>query len=540
MMLDSTLEAQLKVHLERITEPIELVATLDDRPASTELKNLLSEVAALSTRISLRFDGHDSRAPSFSISRVGHNMGVHFAAIPLGHEFTSFVLALLQVGGHPPKIEADVIDQIRGLSHDDGGDGTMVFETYVSLTCHNCPDVVQAINAMAILNPRVTAVTIDGALFESEIRDRDIMGVPSVFLNGKLFGSGRLELSEILSKLDSGTDARDAVKLGDKEPFDMLIIGGGPAGAAAAVYSARKGIRTGMVAERFGGQTLDTLGIENFISVQETKGPQFARDLEAHVRAYEVDMMNGQLVTSLQGEDHPGGLATVTLANGAVLKSRTVVLATGARWKNVNVPGEDEYRTKGVAYCPHCDGPLYKGKNVAVIGGGNSGAEAAIDLAGIVGHVTLIEYADQLKADSVLVRKLESLNNVTIHVSAQTLEIHGDGRRVNSLRFLDRTSGVEHTIEVAGVFIQIGLIPNTEFLQGTLELSKYGEIVINDKCATSLPGVYAAGDVTTVPFKQIIIATGEGSKAALSAFDHLIRSPLTAGVVAPQSETILV
>ena len=535
-MLDSNLKTQLRAYLERVTQPIALVASLDDRPASAEMKALLEDVAALCDKITLRLDGNDARRPSFNISRVGSDMGVRFAAIPMGHEFTSLVLALLQAGGHPPKVEADVIEQIKALTSVDGED--MVFETYMSLTCHNCPDVVQAFNLLAVLNPRIKAVAIDGGLFEAEVAERDIMGVPSVYLNGKFFGSGRMELGEILAKLDTGTIAekavRDAAKFGTKEPFDVLIIGGGPAGAAAAIYSARKGIRTGVVAERFGGQTLDTLGIENFISVMETEGPKFASALEAHVRAYDVDIMNGQRVASLQGEDRPGGLATITLTNGAVLKSRSVILATGARWKNVNVPGEAEYRTKGVAYCPHCDGPLFKGKKVAVIGGGNSGVEAAIDLAGVVGHVTLIEYADQLKADAVLVNKLKSLANVTIHTSAQTLEITGDGQRVDGLRFKDRTDSTEHAVDLAGVFVQIGLVPNTEFLKGTLELSKYGEIIIDAKCATSLPGVYAAGDVTTVPFKQIIIATGEGSKAALSAFDHLIRAPLVTAPAAAE------
>jgi NADH-dependent peroxiredoxin subunit F len=528
-MLDDTLKSQLKAYLELAIEPIELVASLDERPESKDMKALLEEIAFLSDKITLRLDGDDLRRPSFNVSRVGQNMGLRFAAIPLGHEFTSLVLALLQAAGHPPKVDPEVIAQIRNLGLGGGvPEQKLEFEIYVSLTCHNCPDVVQALNLMSVLNPNITAVTIDGGLFENEIKDRDVMGVPSVFLNGELFGSGRMELSEILAKLDTETEARDASKLGSKEPFDMLIIGGGPAGAAAAVYSARKGIRTGLVAERFGGQTLDTMGIENFISVKETEGPRFAAALEAHVRAYDVDLMNGQRVASLAGQERPGGFATVTMANGAVLRSKTIVLATGARWKNINVPGEDEYRTKGVAYCPHCDGPLYKGKSVAVIGGGNSGVEAAIDLAGVVGHVTLIEFGDQLNADAVLVEKLKSLQNVRVHCNAQTLEIHGDGQRVKALRFKDRNSGEEETVDLAGVFVQIGLVPNTEFLRGTLELSKYGEIVIDSKCATSLSGVFAAGDATTVPFKQIIIATGEGSKAALSAFDYLIRSPLDA------------
>ena len=521
-MLDANLKNQLKTYLERVTQPIELVASLDDRPGSQEMRELLEDIAGLSDQINLRLDGQDARRPSFSISRAGHDMGVRFAAIPMGHEFTSLVLALLQAGGHPPKVDADAIAQIQAL------DGDFVFETYMSLTCHNCPDVVQALNLMAVLNPRVRHVAIDGGLFKAEVESRQIMAVPTVYLNGQPFGSGRMELAEILAKVDTGAAARDAAKLATKAPFDVLIVGGGPAGAAAAVYAARKGIRTGLVAERFGGQTLDTMAIENYISVLETDGPKFAAALEAHVHSVDVDLMNGQRVAALEPAAMPGGLATVRLANGAELKSRTVILATGARWKNVNVPGEQEYRTKGVAYCPHCDGPLFKGKKVAVIGGGNSGVEAAIDLAGVVAHVTLLEFADTLKADAVLVNKLKSLPNVDIHTSAQTTEITGDGSKVNGLRYKDRISGQEHAVELAGVFVQIGLVPNTEWLKGAVELSRYGEIIIDEKCATSAPGVYAAGDATTVPYKQIIIASGEGSKAALSAFDHLIRQPVAA------------
>ena len=521
-MLDSTIQAQLKAYLERLQRPIELVASLDDRPASAEMRELLTEIAALNDKVTARFDGTDARCPSFQITPQGADMGVRFAAIPMGHEFTSLVLALLQAGGHPPKIEDDVIEQIKTL------DGDFVFETYMSLTCHNCPDVVQALNLMAVLNPRIKHVAVDGGLFQDEVEQRQIMAVPSIFLNGQPFGNGRMEIAEILKKVDTGSGARDAAKLAQKGAFDVLIVGGGPAGAAAAVYAARKGIKTGIVAERFGGQTLDTLGIENYVSVLETQGPKFAAALEAHAMAYDVDIMNGQRVAALEPASHEGGEISVTLDNGAVLKSRSVILSTGARWKNVNVPGEAEYRNKGVAYCPHCDGPLFKGKSVAVIGGGNSGVEAAIDLAGVVGHVTVVEFADQLKADAVLVNKLKSLGNVTIHVNAMTTEITGDGQKVDGLVFKSRADGSEHRLPLAGVFVQIGLVPNTEFLKGTVELSKYGEIIIDAKGATSVPGVYAAGDATTVPFKQIIIAAGDGAKAALSAFEHLIRSPVAA------------
>jgi alkyl hydroperoxide reductase subunit F len=521
-VLDASIKTQLGAYLERITQPIELVASLDDRPASQEMRELLLEIAALSDKVSARFDGQDARRPSFQITRVGADMGLRFAAVPMGHEFSSLVLALLQAGGHPPKVDAAQIEQIRAL------DGDFAFESWISLSCHNCPDVVQALNLMAVLNPRIRHIAIDGGLFQREIEQRQIMGVPTVFLNGQPFGSGRMELAEIVAKLDAGSAARDAARLAAKPPYDMLIVGGGPAGAAAAVYAARKGIRTGLVAERFGGQTLDTLGIENFISVLQTEGPKFAAALEAQVRAYEVDLINNQRVQSLLPAAQPGGLAALTLANGAVLRARTVVLATGARWRNVNVPGEQQYRTKGVAYCPHCDGPLFKGKKVAVIGGGNSGVEAAIDLAGVVQHVTLVEFLEQLKADAVLVNKLKSLPNVSIHLNAQTTEITGDGSRVNGLNFRDRASGAETHVELAGVFVQIGLVPNTEWLKGVVELSRHGEIVIDARCATSVPGVYAAGDVTTVPYKQIIVAAGEGAKAALSAFDHLIRTPALA------------
>jgi alkyl hydroperoxide reductase subunit F len=518
-MLDNTIQTQLKAYLERLQQPIELIASLDDRPASAEMRELLTEIAALNDQVTARFDGSDIRRPSFQITRAGADMGVRFAAIPMGHEFTSLVLALLQAGGHPPKVEADLIEQIKGL------EGDFVFETYMSLSCHNCPDVVQALNLMAVLNPRVRHVAVDGGLFQDEVEARQIMAVPSIYLNGQPFGSGRMEIAEILAKVDTGAAARDAAKLSQKGVFDVLIVGGGPAGAAAAVYAARKGIKTGIVAERFGGQTLDTMGIENYISVLETQGPKFAAALEAHARAYDVDIMNGQRVTALEPAAHEGGPIGVTLDNGAVLQGRSVILSTGARWKNVNVPGEAEYRNKGVAYCPHCDGPLFKGKKVAVIGGGNSGVEAAIDLAGVVQHVTVIEFAESLKADAVLLNKLRSLPNVEIHTHAQTTEITGDGQRVDGLVFKDRASGAEHRLSLAGVFVQIGLVPNTEFLKGVVELSRYGEIIVDAKGATNVPGVFAAGDATTVPFKQIVIAAGDGAKAALAAFDHLIRMP---------------
>ncbi|WP_101046952.1 alkyl hydroperoxide reductase subunit F [Macromonas nakdongensis] len=518
-MLDDTLKAQLQAYLERVTQPFELVASLDDSASAQEMKALLETIGGLSDKITVRTDGQDARKPSFSLQRLGTDMSLRFAAIPLGHEFTSLVLALLWTGGHPPKVEPEVIEQIQAL------DGDYHFEVYMSLSCHNCPDVVQALSLMAVLNPRVKTVVIDGALYQQEVTEREVMAVPMVYLNGQVFGSGRMLIEEIVAKLDTTSAEKEAAKLSAKDAFDVLMVGGGPAGAAAAVYAARKGIRTGVVAERFGGQVNDTMAIENYISVLETDGPKFAAALEAQVRHYEVDIMNLQQAAKIVPAAQAGGLVEVHLANGGVLKSRTVVLSTGARWRNVNVPGEQEYKNKGVAYCPHCDGPLFKGKRTAVIGGGNSGVEAAIDLAGIVEHVTLIEFADQLKADAVLVSKLKSLPNVTVHVNAQTTEITGDGSKVNGIRYKDRVSGVEHHVALEGIFVQIGLVPNTEWLQGTVELSRFGEIVVDAKGHTNVPGVFAAGDCTTVPYKQIVIAAGEGAKAALSAFDYLIRTP---------------
>jgi len=519
-MLDDALKTQLQQYLGLLRQPIRLIASLDDSETGADMKHLLETIVSLSDKVTLDTSGNDARKPSFVVARQGESTGVRFAGLPLGHEFTSLVLALLWTGGHPPKVEAEVIDSIKTL------EGDFSFEVYMSLTCHNCPDVVQALSLMAIMNPKIKTTVIEGGAFQKEVEDRQIMAVPMVFLNGEVFASGRMSVEEIVAKLDTGAASRDAAKLNAKDPFDVLIVGGGPAGAAAAVYAARKGIRVGVAAERFGGQVNDTLAIENYISVLETDGPKFAAALEAQVRHYGVDIMNLQRAAKLIPAAQEGGLVQVELDNGAVLQSRSVILSTGARWRNVNVPGEQEYKNKGVAYCPHCDGPLFKGKRTAVIGGGNSGVEAAIDLAGIVQHVTLIEFADQLKADAVLVAKLKSLPNVTIHVNAQTTEITGDGSKVNGLKYKDRVSGEERLVELEGVFVQIGLVPNTEWLKGTVDLSRFGEIVVDAKGHTNVPGVFAAGDCTTVPYKQIVIAAGEGAKAALSAFDHLIRTPM--------------
>ncbi len=527
-MLDANLQSQLKTYLERVTRPIQITAHADDGAKSQEMLELLETLVSLSSQITLdvRRDGAE-RTPSFALTTPGQDIHLAFAGLPMGHEFTSLVLALLQVGGHPSKATAEVIEQLQGL------EGEYRFETYFSLSCQNCPDVVQALNLAAVLNPRIQHVAIDGGLFPAEVEARQIMSVPTVYLNGEVFDQGRMSLEQIVAKLDTGSAKRDAAKIAAKAPYDVLVIGGGPAGAAAAIYAARKGIRTGVAAERFGGQVLDTMAIENFISVKETEGPKLAMALEQHVREYEVDIMNLQRASGLvpAGDD---GLVEIKLENGASLKSRSVILSTGARWRQMNVPGEDQYRNKGVAYCPHCDGPLFKGKRVAVIGGGNSGVEAAIDLAGIVTHVTLLEFDDKLRADEVLQKKLRSLGNVTIITSALTQEVLGDGQKVNGLVYKDRVGGDAHRVELEGIFVQIGLLPNTEWLKDAVALSPRGEVVIDDRGQTSVPGVFAAGDCTTVPYKQIIIAMGAGSTAALSAFDHLIRTtvPKSSGAVA--------
>jgi len=514
-MLDTNIKTQLKAYFERIESPIVLEATLDDGTQSAQMLELLNEVAEQSTKITVKTSGSSKNIPSFTVGKADEVARIAFSGLPMGHEMTSFILAILQASGYPPKVEQDVIESIKGL------EGKKRFQTFISLSCHNCPDVVQALNLMAALNPDIEHEMIDGALFQGLVDEYQIMAVPTVILNGEVFGQGRMSVEEIAAKLDTNTSARDAEKLNSKDAYDSLIIGGGPAGASAAIYSARKGIRTGVVAQKFGGQVADTVGIENFISVKETEGPKLVMALEQHVKEYEVDVMNLQTAKSL---NKTGDEIAITLENGAVLKSKTVILSTGARWREMNVPGEQEYRGKGVAYCPHCDGPLYKGKRVAVIGGGNSGVEAAIDLAGIVSHVTLVEFDTKLRADAVLQKKMHSMPNVTVITNALSKEVLGADGKVTTLRYEDRANNQMHDIALEGIFVQIGLLPNTDWLKGVIDLSPRGEVIIDQKGETSMPGVFAAGDCTTVPYKQIIIAMGEGAKASLSAFDYLIRS----------------
>lgn len=509
MMLDTEIKSQLAQYLELLEGDVLLKESTGADSVSLDTLELVNELAAMSPKIKVE-KAKLQRTPSFSINRPDEDTGIVFAGIPLGHEFTSLILALLQVSGRAPKVEQAIIDQIKNIR------GEYHFETYVSLTCHNCPDVVQALNLMSILNPNITHTMIEGNAFKEEVESQNIMAVPAVFLNGKPFGNGRMTIKEILTKLGSGPDDSE---LSNKEPFDVLVVGGGPAGASAAIYAARKGIRTGVVAERFGGQIMDTLGIENFIGTTYTEGPKLAASLEEHVKEYNVDIMDSQRAKRLNKKEY----IEIELENGAILKSKSVILSTGARWRNVNVPGEAEFKNKGVAYCPHCDGPLFAGKDVAVIGGGNSGVEAAIDLAGIVNHVTVLEFAAELKADSVLQDRLYSLSNVTVIKNAQTKEITGTDK-VNGISYIDRETGTEHPIELAGVFVQIGLVPNTDWLDDSIERNHMGEIVIDNRGATSIPGVFAAGDCTSSAYKQIIISMGSGATAALSAFDYLIRN----------------
>ena len=507
-MLDAKIKSQLTEYLGKIEHPFVIHYSVDETEKGKEMFDLLTEIHTIEPRITLISNNLD-RTPSFTIS----NTGITFACIPLGHEFTNFVIALLWAGGYPMKLDNDVKEQIKNLPVQGN------FETYVSLSCHNCPDVVQAFNTIAFLNHNVSHTVIDGALFPDLVKEKNVLSVPMMFKDEVKWDQRRMELDEILLKLDANAESREAEKLNDKTAFDVLIVGGGPAGASSAIYTARKGLKTGIVADRFGGQVVDTLGIENFISVKATEGPKLVKQLEEHVKDYDVDVMHHQKAKKIEREE---GHITVTLENGAELHSKTVILSTGARWRELGVPGEQEFKGKGVAYCPHCDGPLFIGKPVAVVGGGNSGVEAAIDLANIVDQVTLIEYSEELKADAVLVNRLISLDNVTVITNAETKEIKGKDT-VTGLIYVDRKTNERHTINVDGVFVQIGLVPNTDWLKGSVALTKWGEVEVDKHNATSMSGVFAAGDCTDVPYKQIIIAMGEGANAGLGAFDYLIR-----------------
>lgn len=526
-MLDANLQAQLKTILnDKLVEPIELVSSLDDRPKSAEMAEMLDEIAALSDKVTHRRADDDDRRPSFAVTRPGTDISVRFAGLPLGHEFSSLVLALVQVGGNPIKEDEETIEAVRSL------EGDYEFVTYMSLSCQNCPTVVQALNAMAVLNPRIKHTAVEGSLFQDEIEERRILAVPTIYLNGEEWGSGRTDMKQFVERLDTHAAARTAEKLNQREPYDVLVVGGGPAGASAAIYAARKGIRTGMACDRIGGQVLDTMAIENHVSDVYTEGPKLAAEYGEHLNSYDIDQIAGVQATRLvpgEGDD----LHTVEFEGGGTLRAKKVILATGARWRTLGVPGESDYRNKGVSFCPHCDGPLFKGKPIVVVGGGNSGVEAAIDLAGVTQHVTVVEFMDQLKADDVLLKKLDSLPNTSVITSARTTQVDGDGAQMTALEYEDRTSGEIRTIDCSGVFVQIGLLPNTEWLKDSpLALSPRGEIEISAKGETNIPGIFAAGDCTTVPYKQIVIAEGAGATAALSAFDEMIRAAVPVAAAA--------
>jgi len=503
MALDATIKAQLEQYLALLEGDIVIKLSAGSDAVSLEMEALVTEIASMSSKITVE-TAQLPRTPSFQIGNR-----VTFAGVPMGHEFTSLIMALLQVSGRKPKVDDKVIDQIKNIR------GDYTFTTYISLSCHNCPDVVQALNIMSVLNPGIRHTMVDGAAFQDEVTAKNILAVPYVELNGEMFGSGRMTLEEILAKMGSQADVSDI----DGREYDVLVIGGGPAGASAAVYAARKGIKTGIVAERFGGQVMDTMGIENLIGTRYTEGPKLVAQLEEHVREYNVDIHNLQRARSITRDK----MVEVELESGARLKSKTVIISTGARWRNLGVPGEDKFKNKGVAYCPHCDGPLFKGKHVAVIGGGNSGVEAAIDLAGIVGHVTVFEFMPTMKADAVLQARLRSLPNVSIHTNVQVREITGT-EKVNGIDYVERDTQQEQHLALEGVFIQIGLIPNTDWIGDSLERTRFGEIVVDHHGATDMPGVFAAGDCTNTPYKQIIISMGSGATAALGAFDYMIRN----------------
>lgn len=514
-MLDANIKSQLQSYFTKLRHPIVLKAALNDSQDAAKIEQLLQEVASLSDLITYEVDNDTSvRRPSFSIAPRNGHAGIRFASLPMGHEFTSFILALLQSGGHPAKISAEEKMQIQNLT------GKLSFEVFISLSCHNCPEVVQALNTMAVLNDNIEISIIDGALFREEATARNVMAVPTVFLNGNTFLSGRRQLSEILGKLDDSVAQKAQDSLSAKPPFEVLVVGSGPAGCTAAIYSARKGLRTGIIADRLGGQVNETAAIENFTSVQKTDGTALASSFTDHLKAYDIDIMTPYKVASVE---KTGDLWRVTLNNNAVLQSKTLIAASGARWKQLHVPGELDYRGRGVAYCPHCDGPLFKGKRVAVVGGGNSGVEAAIDLAGLAHTVTLLQRGPELTADKVLQEKLLSLPNVKVLYNSLTTRLYGNDSQLTTLEYTDRTTGLSHQLNVDGCFVQIGLTPNTEWLSEQATLNDWGEIVIDDRCRTSAPGLFAAGDCTTVPYKQIVTALGEGAKASLSAFDFLIR-----------------
>lgn len=535
-LLDSNLTTQLAGLLEKMVNPINLVAYVDSSENSQKVIELLQEVANQSNKITVIKDDKSStkRIPSFSITNPQNNVSVSFAGLPLGHEFSSLVLAILQVSGYAPKISEDQRKAILQLgSHD--------ITTYMSVTCINCPEVVQSLNTISIINPKVKHIAVEGSAFKDEVDALGVMSVPAVFENGKMISSGRSSIDELVAMLlrqeengdsSDSTEASDsslAQKMNAKNPYDVLIVGGGPAASAAAIYTARKGLKTAMIMDHRGGQVVETESIENHISQTHTTGAKLANDLTNHIAQYNIDVFTPDWATYLDVAEEPYGLHTINTKSGGSLKAKAVIIATGATWRTLGVPGEDEYRNRGVSFCPHCDGPLFKNKNVVVVGGGNSGVEAAIDLAGIANHVTVIEFMDSLKADQILLNTLHSLSNTNVITSASLSKIEGDNKKVSAVHYMDRNENNaenrEKILHTDGVFVQIGLMPNTKWVANKLSLNNRAEIVTDRKGCTSIPGIFAAGDCSDEPYKQIVTAYGSGANAALSAFDYLIRDP---------------
>ncbi|GAA4699604.1 alkyl hydroperoxide reductase subunit F [Nocardioides conyzicola] len=523
-MLDDSVRSQLTSYLDLLVTPVIITTVLDESDSSHQVRELLAHFGAHPLIQLSESDPRDeARVPSFSVAAADAPARVEFAGLPLGHEFSSLVLCVLQAGGVAVKGEQSLLDAAVGLA------GPLHFETYFSQSCQNCPEVVQALNALAVLNTNVTHTAIDGGTFPTEVETRGVLSVPSVYLNGEVFAQGRMGLAEIVRRLDVAFPDQVPEAFNEGGHYDVLVVGGGPAGATAAVYAARKGLRTAIVAEHLGGQVLDTASIENFTSVRHTEGTQFARELEEQVRSYEIDVALGHRVTALTtSTDTNVDAISVLLEGGTRLTSRTVVIATGARWRTLGVPGEDAYRNRGVSNCPHCDGPLFAGKDVAVVGGGNSGVEAAIDLSMVARSVTLLEYAERLSADRVLVEAAMARPNVTIVTAAQVTGVVGDEQRVTGIAWTPTDVDDRRIVDIDGVFVQIGLLPNTEWLTEEVGLNTSGEVVVDRHGRTTMAGVFAAGDCTDNPYKQIVTAAGDGARASIAAFEYLVRLPVAA------------
>lgn len=523
-MLNPQILDALKGYTQGMSKPVRFVLQTGEHGKRDELKALLGAIVELSDKLSLeeRDTAGLLRSPvSFLIEADGEDTGIRFSGIPGGHEFNSLVLAMLQAAGTALKLDQSLQRLIGNLREE------LRFEVFVSLSCHNCPDVVQALNQFALLNPRITTEMIDGGLYPELIAERDIQGVPSVYLNGELFGNGKVDAAALIDKLIERNPDIASVAPAEALPVqDVMVVGGGPAGVSAAIYSARKGLNVALIADRLGGQVKDTMGIENLISVPKTTGPELVGALRQHMEDYAITLKEHVRVAGIQ----TGEIKTVRLSSGETIRTRALIIATGARWRELGVPGERENIGNGVAYCPHCDGPFFKGKDVAVIGGGNSGIEAALDLAGIVKSVTVYEFMPELKADRILVDQAEARANITIRRNVATHEITATNGKVDSIVYEDRATGERHSQALAGVFVQIGLVPNSQFVRDVVELNRFGEIVVDDRGRTSVPGIFACGDVTTVPFKQIVVAMGEGSKASLAAFEYLLTAQPAAAV----------